>query len=202
MRRIPTTLLVVVLTVVFAAVAFGQPANGVNKMICFSGVSEGSIYGGTCTLANKAASKTVATLKTNGGDPDGEYAGVYSDNKFTGGKALSQVSDLKFSYTGTPTNGSPRFSIPIDANSDGTTDYFAFASAFFCNDGAGNVDVTGNPNCTIFDLTTISGYVGWGAYVAAHPGAKIGKDVPVFIISDDPGGVWTISNASFGKPGN
>src|SRR5438270_199071 len=67
-------------------------------------------------------------------------------------------------------------------------------------DGTGNVDVTGNPNCRIFDPTTSAGYLGWPAYVAAHPAARIATNAVPFIVADDSSN-WTITNASFGKPG-
>jgi hypothetical protein len=142
----------------------------------------------------------AAILDTNDGDPDGSYAGVYSNNRFIYGKPLSSISTLSFRFSGdAATAGSPRFSVPIDTNGDGTTDIWAFISAFYCNDGSGNVSAN-NAGCTIYTSDGGS-YAGVAALTAAYPGAKIATDNYVFVISDEPG-TWTISNVKFGRPGN
>lgn len=203
MKRILTIVTAIVLAAVFAVSANAQGngnAFGVNKLKCFDGATDGSgIYGGTCTLSSKGA-KNSAVLKTNGGDPQGEYAGVYSDNKFIYGRPLSGVSALRFNYSGTaPGAGAPRFSIPIDTDGDGDTDVWGYLSAFYCNDGSGNVDASA-PGCTFY--SSVGGpYVGLNNFVAAFPNAKVATDEYVFIVADEPG-LWTISNVNFGGPGN
>lgn len=183
-------------------VAFAIPAGaaGPNPLLCFDGVSDATIYGGNCTITNG-----VATLDNNGGDPDGSYSGVYTAVSSLTGKTLSQVDQLSFNYTGTPTNGSPRFSIPLDTNSDGITDDYLFISAYWCNDGAGLVDPINDPTCQIFDYNSISGFANWAAVIAAYPTATIGPDGALpFIIADDAG-LWTVSNVHLGgavSPGN
>ena len=174
--------------------AFGQ-----NKLLCFSGTDDGGIYGGTCTLTRRGA-QSPAIIDTDDGDPDGSYAGVYSNSRSIYGKPLSSISTLSFRFTGDPASaGSPRFSVPIDTDADGDTDIWAFISAFYCNDGSGKVSAT-NSGCTIFTNNGGS-YTSVSALTAAYPGAKIATDNYVFVISDEPG-TWTISNVKFGHPGN
>jgi hypothetical protein len=172
---------------------------GLNKLLCFSGTDDGSIYGGTCTLTRRGAASS-ALIVTNDGDPDGSYAGVYSNNRWIYGKPLSSIGTLSFRYTGDPAlAGSPRFSVPIDTDGDGNTDVWAYISAFYCDNGSGNVSAN-NTGCTIFTSDGGS-YVGVDALTAAYPGATIANDNYVFVISDEPG-MWTISNVKFGRPGN
>jgi len=164
-----------------------------NPLLCFDGPSEGTIYGGHCTLN---ASGTGATLDNTGGDADGSYSGVYFASSALSGKLLSEVSDLSFSYTGTATAGSPRISLPIDTNNDGATDFYAFIGAFYCNNGAGLVDPLHDTTCTIFYTGNDAGDANWAAFVAAHPTWRVSDDVP-FIVADDAG-LWTVSNVHLG----
>jgi hypothetical protein len=195
-KKILVALTAVVAIGVAVPVALGatQPAAPTvpgNKLTCFDGKSEGTIYGGKCTV-NKYG---VATLNNSGGDPDGEYSGVYLQNSNLVGKAIRTVNQLGFSYTGDAvTAGSPRISLGIDTNRDSKNDVFAFISAFYCNDGAGNVDVINDPTCTIFIGNEV--YANWAAMVAAHPEYRVGYTP--FVIADDPG-KWTVFNVKLGK---
>lgn len=182
-------------------------APGQNKLLCFSGTTDGDqggiTYGGVCTLTSKGA-KGPATLDNTGGDPDGSYSGVYVDNSNLNGKLLADANRLSFHYAGIPTNGSPRISLPLDTNGDGVTDVYAFISAFWCNNAAGLVDAINNPNCQIFVGSIITPFVGWAAFVAAYPTATMGPDGALpFIIADDTGpmALWTVYNVTLGKPG-
>ena len=168
-------------------------ASAANPLLCFDGPSDGTIYGGHCTLNS---SGTGATLDNTGGDPDGSYSGVYFASSSLSGKPLSEVTDLSFNYTGTATAGSPRISLPIDTNNDGTTDFYAFIGAFYCNNGAGLVDPLHDTTCTIFYTGNDAGDPNWAAFVAAHPTWRVSDDVP-FIIADDAG-LWTVSNVHLG----
>ena len=169
-------------------------AAAANPLLCFDGPSEATIYGGHCTLN---ASGTGATLDNTGGDPDGSYSGVYFATSAISGKPLSQVSGLSFNYTGTATAGSPRISLPIDTNADGTTDFYAFIGAFYCNNGAGLVDPMNDSTCAIFYTGNTTGDANWAAFVAAHPTWRVSNDVP-FIVADDAG-LWTVSNVHLGE---
>ena len=192
-------ILVVALTAVVAIgvavpVALGAtpasiPTMG-NKLTCFDGKSEGPTYGGRCTVDKYG----VATLNNSGGDPDGEYSGVYLQNSNLEGKTIRTVNQLGFSYKSTATAGSPRISLGIDKTGDSKYDEFAFISAFYCNDGAGNVDVINDPTCTIYSGSDV--YANWAEMVAAHPDYRVGY-IP-FIVADDPG-TWTVFNVKLGK---
>ena len=71
---------------------------------------------------------------------------------------------------------------------------FAFISAFYCNDDAGNVDVINDPTCTIYSGSEV--YANWKAMVAAHPDYRVGYTP--FIVADDAG-TWTVFNVKLGK---
>ena len=184
-----------ILTLVLSAALLGSgsPAAAANPLLCFDGPSELTIYGGDCTLNS---SGTGATLDNTGGDPDGSYSGVYFASSSASGKLLADVSDLSFSYTGTATAGSPRISLPIDTDNDGTWEFYAFIGAIYCNDGAGHVDVMHDATCTIFYEGNTTGDANWAAFVVAHPTWRVSSDVP-FIVADDAG-LWTVSNVHLG----
>ena len=182
-----------IFALVLSAVLLGNggTAAAANPLLCFDGPSEGTIYGGKCTLN---ASGTTATLDNTGGDPDGSYSGVYYAVSSLSGMPLSDVTELSFTYTGTPTAGSPRISLPIDSDGNGTFDFYAFIGAFYCNNGAGLVDAINDPTCTIWVGGT--SYANWDAFVAAYPDAIV-DDSFVFIVADDVG-LWTVSNVHLG----
>ena len=171
-------------------------APGQNKLLCFDGPSEGTIYGGTCTLTSQGP-KGPAILDNTDGDPDGDYSGVYVLNSTLNGSTIGDVKQLSFNYTGTPTAGSPRFSIPIDTDGGGATDFYAFVGAYYCNDGSGHVDAINDPTCTIF--AGAESFPNWASMVAAHPDWTISQDF-AFVIADDAG-LWTVSNVKLGKGG-
>jgi hypothetical protein len=193
-----------ILAVFSAAVLLGNagPAaasNGTSQLLCFDGTTDtangdtdGAVYGGVCTRTTNGA---ILDNLVQGAD--GAYSGVYYKKSTLSGKLLGDVKQLSFNYTGVPTNGSPRISLPIDVTGDGTTDFYAFISAFHCNDGAGLVDPIHDSTCTIFyDGGPIEGYPTWAAFVAAHPTWHVGATP--FVIADDPG-LWTVSNVHLGE---
>lgn len=189
----PARFLGILAIVVVALMTQAGTATAANPLTCFDGPSDGTIYGGHCTLN---AAGTGATLDNTGGDPDGSYSGVFFASSSLSGKPLSQVTDLSFTYTGTPTAGSPRISLPIDTNGDGVTDFYAFVGAFYCNDGAGLVDPMHDNTCTIFYTGNTTGDANWATFVAAHPTWSVSNDVP-FVIADDAG-LWTVDNVHLG----
>jgi hypothetical protein len=181
----------------FAATA---TLEAVRAIACFSGPSEGTVFGGTCTLTPTG----VATLDNNGGDPDGSFSGVFARNGNLRGKLLADVAELGFRYGGDPgTGGAPRISLPLDTNADGVTDVYAFIGAFHCNDEASAVpsvvDAINDPSCTIFVGNQITGYANWTAFATANPTYTVGPDgAPPFVIADEPG-VWTVSDVRLGR---
>ncbi len=186
---------VLALALTFGLLASAGTASAANPLLCFDGPSEGTVYGGKCTLN---AAGTGATLDNTDGDPQGSYSGVYFAVSSLSGKLLSEVDGLSFNYTGTATAGSPRISLPIDTDNDGDTEFYAFIGAFYCNNGAGLVDPMNDTTCTIFHTTgPDAGYPNWDAFVAAHTTWRVSDDVP-FIVADDAG-LWTVSNVHLGE---
>ena len=192
-----------VVALVCAAVLIGNagPAAAANPLLCFDGTTDtangdtgGIVYGGTCTLN---ASGTGATLNNTVPVGSSDYSGVYYATSDLSGQLLGDVTQLGFSYTGLPTAGSPRISLPIDSNSDGSTDFYAFIGAFYCNNGAGVVDAINDSTCTIFYTGgPVSGDANWATFAAAHPTWRVGPTP--FVVADDPG-LWTVSNVQLGQ---
>ena len=172
-----------------ATVALAGNEKG-NTLSCFSGTQEGGANG-TCAFTTDGATLNTIDGNTN---PYDNYAGVYLQNSNLDGKSLADVNKLSFRATGTTTAGSPRFSLPIDTG-DGTTAFYAFVSAFYCNDGDGLVDAVNDPTCEIY--AGGEAFKNWAAMIAAHPDWRVGPNLP-FVIADDPG-VWTVSNVQLGK---
>lgn len=137
-------------------------------------------------------------LNTTDGAPLNAAFVVTTHNSLSN-KKLTQVQQLDFYYAGgPPAGGSPRLSIPIDENGDGTWDFqggagtegFAFIDALGCNDGdayvgavKGDDDPTCNVNYESVDYPTFS------AFEAAFPGGRIAKNSQAapFIAMDQPG---------------
>lgn len=191
-------MLATVLTVAVPSTAFAkghhQPKHDSKKLTCFSGTEDGG-YGGTCTITKEKGEPVGAILDNTDGNSNGDYSGVYIPKNSLDEKKLSKIKHLSFEYTGTPGAGAPRFSIPIDTNKDGVTDFYAFVSALYCNDGDGFVDAINDSTCTIYAGS--ESFANWDALVAAHPDWMTTDDY-AFIIADEAG-YWTVSNINIGK---
>ena len=175
-----------------------------NKLQCFEGQGDGWGSEGTCELITNGAS--INTLDTDGNIYN-NYAGVYIPSNL-GGRLLSDVNKLSFSYDGSgAAGGSPRISLPIDINGDGFIDDinedgyadFAFIDTMGCNDGdtnVGTLDAINDPTCIVW-YNNVS-YDNWAAFVAANPTYRIASDRLTFIIVDAPG-EFDITNVQLGK---
>jgi hypothetical protein len=189
-----------------AVLAAGNPtAPGQNKIVCFSGTSDGG-YFGLCML-NSNGAKGSATLDNVSNDQTGttnpydQYSGVYVEASTLNGSALSDVKQFSFNFgRDAATAGSPRFSLPVDTTGDGIVDGYVFISAYYCNDGTGHVDAINNTSCNIFTNFSNESFPNWNALVLAHPDWTVATDAAAFVIADDPG-VWTVSNVKLGKAG-
>src|SRR5689334_13660211 len=73
--------------------------HGPNKLKCFDGPSDGTIYGGKCTLLSNGA-KGKATLDNTDSNPNGDYAGVFTSHPSMSGQLLGKVKQLGYHYTG------------------------------------------------------------------------------------------------------
>jgi hypothetical protein len=183
----------VLAALVLTTVSFAGNENG-NKLQCFDGTTDGG-FNGTCELTAGGA-----VLDTTDGDdnPNNAYAGVYIQNSNLDGKLIGDVNKLAFSYSGSgAAGGSPRISIPIDEDGDGTTEAYAFVDTQGCNDGSANsgtLDAINDATCIVaYD----SLYDNWAAFVAANPTYRV-ADALAFVIVDQPGD-FTISNVQLGK---
>lgn len=188
-----------IFTLVLSAAFFGNAGTAVaaNPLLCFDGPSEGTIYGGNCVI-NPGG--TSATLNTADGDPDGSYAGVYYASTNLSGDSVTTVTGMSFTYTCTSaatcvTGGSPRLSIPIDTNANGSWDSFAFIDANNCGMTAA-LSGTVTQACPVFFGSTL--YANWTAFATANPTYRIATDAIPFVIADQPfRGV--ISNVQLGQ---
>jgi hypothetical protein len=188
-------------------VSAGAPstAPGQNKLQCFDGVTDGLGFSGTCTL-NSSGAKGSATLNLSSGNPNGDYAGVYTLDSNLYGALLTDVTQLSYHYTGTiaPQPGNLSYNIPIDTNGDGATDFYAFVDTFYCPGKNGVVDIVNDSACGIYE-GGVTFRANWAAMLAANPGAKVATDAFVFIVAErtpsEPSAIWTVNNVKFGKAG-
>ena len=180
-------------------------APGKNKLLCFDGVSDESIYGGSCTLVGRGA-MGPAILDLTAEDADGSYAGVYYANGSIYGEPLADITHLGFHYVADDedlTPGNLRISLPVDENGDGVTEMFAFIDVFYCPGTDGVVDVINDEACGIWynDVQ----YANWDAFVAAFPDALVADDNFAFVIAERPPGSnaasYRVSAVKIGKPG-
>ena len=77
--------------------------------------------------------------------------------------------------------GSPRWSIPLNADRNGKVEGYAFIDAPGCGN-TGVVSTTSATCAVTFEGTT---YANWDAFAAANPDYRIGHAVP-FVITDTP----------------
>ena len=190
-----------ILAVFSAAVLLGNAgaaaaANASSQLLCFDGTTDtangdtgGVTYGGVCTRTSNGA-----ILDNSVPVGSGDYSGVYYQTSSLNGQLLGDVTQLSFNYTGVPTAGSPRISLPIDADGNGTTDFYAFIGAFYCNNGSGLVDAINDSTCQIF--VGSASWANWAAFAAANPTWHVGA-IP-FVIADDAG-FWTVFNVHLGE---
>ena len=172
-------------------------APGLNRLICIEN-------GATCTLGTGQDRNTAVLDALD--LPASSWAGVRTAQNLLAGKPVEELSDLRFTYAGyftvtVPPSYAPWLRIPIDMDSDGTTEIYMFVLSTLCDDGAGNVDVTGESDCFVFDTRSSAPYTGMAAYLAANPGFRVATDNFPYIFAHGSG-LWTISNVSLGRPGN
>lgn len=179
-------------------------APGQNKLVCFDGPSEGTIYSGSCTLIGRGA-MGPAILNNSSDDPDGDYSGVYYENSSIYGSLLSDITQLGYKYTGTidPMPGNLSMNLPIDTTGDGLSDGYAFIDAYYCPGTAGVVDVIHDDECGIWYLGVE--YGSWVEFIAAFPIATVATDNFAFVVAErtptEPAATWRVWNVKFGKPG-
>jgi hypothetical protein len=186
--------------------AKGPPptAPGHNKLKCFDGPSEGTVFGGLCTVGRGAMGP--ATLDVSSDDPDGDYAGVYYLEGSMYGGPLGAIKQLGYHYIADDDEivpGNLSLNIPIDEDGDGVTEGYAFIDAFYCPGSDGVVDVLHDEVCGIFYLGVE--YDNWDALVAAFPDALVATDNFAFVIAErtptDGPATYRVNAVKIGKPG-
>ena len=195
-----------VFALVLSAVFLGNAgtAAAANPLLCTDGTTDtangetgSQVYGGVCTMNSNGTSAVLNTIVQG---PDGSYAGVYYATSDISGDLIGTVSGLSFTYSCPSaatcvTGGSPRMSIPIDTDGDGTWESFAFIDANNCGQ-AGGTGGTVTQNCPVFFGGTL--YTNWAAFVTAHDDYRIATDAVAFVLVDQPF-FGTVSNVQLGQ---
>ena len=185
----------------------GPPATapGHNKLKCFDGPSEGTEFGGTCTIVGRGA-MGPAVLDVSSTDPQGDYAGVYYAESSIFGAALGDIDRLGFHYVATDdaiAPGNLSLNIPIDENGDGVTEQYAFIDVFYCPGSDGVVDAIEDDECGIWYAGVQ--YSNWDAFVDAFPDALVATDNFAFVIAErtptDNAASYRVNAVKIGKPG-
>lgn len=208
MRRLFAAMVAALMVLALAgtALAAAPPtAPGQNKLLCFSGPTDNSGYGGTCSLGPKGAkTNSTAVLNNSDSNPNGDYSGVYINNSPISGLALSAVTALGYTYSGTTTPGPGDLSlnVPISSTGGTATDHYAYIDAYYCPGVAGVVDVIGQgASCGIW-FNGVE-YAGWAALAAAYPSARVATDNVSFIIAErtptEASAIWTVSKVMLGN---
>lgn len=166
------------LMLVLVALAIPATASSASEKLHTLGTGDVTIDNGAVLLAN---------------DP-GEYSGVYIRSWLREGgfKSLSEITTASFKVEGYVGAGSPRISLPLDVDGNGTTDGWAYLSAFYCAgvDGVGvdTADFTSSPaSCTIYTSLDGVGYAGLAGLQAAYPTARVARNNATFVILDETG---------------
>jgi hypothetical protein len=181
--------LVTIFALALSATLFGSAGTvaAANPLLCFSGSTDPGDFNGICTLIEGGA---VLETVDGDADPNNAYAGVYYEVTSLSGELVGDVSDVSFDYECASAinvfcvaGGSPRVSVPIDTDADGSWESFAFIDAANCGlTGAmsGTVDLS----CPVFFGGTL--YADWDAFATANPTYRIATDAVPFVIVDQP----------------
>lgn len=185
-----------IFALVLSATLFGNAgtAAAANPLLCFDGTTDtangdtgGLVFGGFCVLNPSGTSAVLDTVVVG---PDGSYAGVYYEVTSLSGELVGDVSDVSFDYECASainvfcvTGGSPRLSIPIDTDNDGTTESYAFIDAANCGQ-IGAMSGTVDLSCPVFFGSTL--YTDWAAFATANPDYRIATNSIPFVIADQP----------------
>jgi len=135
-----------------------------------------------------------------------DYIVVYSKCTGIENRLVGAVRNLSFEFlnaSGEPSvhigNGAPRYSVDIDAGGDGSYDYSAFLSGFFCNEPMvedtrwSRADFTGRtaPGCTLqangVDYSSDGSRSAWKVFADANPSDKVIGVGPAYLVMDEEG---------------
>jgi hypothetical protein len=149
-----------------------------------------------------ASRLAVHVLHQDGDD----YVNAYSKCSGIEGKLVGQVRNLSFEFlnqSGEPSvhvgNGSPRYSVDLDIDGNGTYDFSAFLSGYYCNEPMvedtrwSRADFTGRtaPGCTLqannVDYSSDGTRSAWKVFADANPLAKVFGIGPAYLVMDEEG---------------
>jgi hypothetical protein len=154
-------------------------------------------------LDSNSARIGIHVLNNDGDD----YALAYSKCSGAERKKVGDIRNLSFEFLNTAGNpgvhvgaGAPRYSVDIDKDGDGSYDYSAFLSGFYCNQplpenpGWSRADFTGRilPGCELQadGVSYVSDGVksAWKLFAEANPAAKLYGDLaPAYLVMDEAG---------------
>lgn len=222
MRKLTLMLaaLVTFAVAIAATATAGKPPTSTQMLKFFHG-GAGTIawtsVGGSSTADNQALELSGTTQGT-------DYSGAYAVGATSSGVLLSQFN-ASFDIKGYQGAGSPRISLPVDTNGDGSTDMWAYLSAFYCSGDARTTAANGfdhvdfqKTGCTIYtsSATVLNGLSDplnatgsityeWGGFTFnvsdadSRAGWKVATDEQPFLILDEAPAVSYVDNLTIGN---
>jgi hypothetical protein len=219
MRKVTTFLAALVISAfaVAATATAGNPPTSTEMLKFFNG-GAGSIAwtsaGGSSTASDNQA------LRLSGTTQGTDYSGAYAIGATSAGVLLSQFN-ASFDVKGFQGAGSPRISLPVDTNRDGSTDVWAYLSAFYCSGNARSQAANGfdhvdfqKSGCTIYTssaavLNGLSEPVNATGSIAYQYGGftfnlndadwRVATDEQPFLILDEAPAVSYVDNLTIGN---
>ena len=223
--RKPPTVLAALLILAVAAVATATAANPPTstQMLKFFTGGAGTIV--WTSAGGSSSADDNQALELRGTTQGTDYSGAYAIDATSSGVLLSQFNG-SFDVKGYEGAGSPRISLPVDTDGDGTTDMWAYLSALYATgDARSAVGATGfdhvdfqAPGATIYtssatvlnglsDPLNATGSIAyrWGGFTFdvndadARAGWKVATDEQPFLILDEAPAVSYVDNLTIGS---
>lgn len=183
MRKLLIVLGIAILAIIgFAPNAGAAPSATANKLKCFDGASEAASVGAAPGTYGYGVCTQKGQTFTLDNPAPGDYSGVYVEAQNLEGQSVKNLG-LTYTYSGTTSGGSPRFSIPLFGGG------YAYVDAA-CDANGDRIINLQEPGCNISDS---NGYYG---LASSYPGV-VGAGY-TFIVADQPGTV-TLSNIVLGR---
>lgn len=136
---------------------------------------------GTGTVTATADSATIV-------NDAGEYGGAYLQSRSQSGKPLDEVVFEFRNDGGDVAGGSPRFSLPIDTDSNGSTSNgYAFLDVAGCGGTSGGTTLVSTQSATCAVNFNTVDYPNWATFAATNPTYRIAPGYIPFVIADTPG---------------
>jgi hypothetical protein len=136
---------------------------------------------GTGTVTATADSATIV-------NDAGEYGGVYTQSKSQSSTPLADVVVQFRNDGGDVAGGSPRLSVPIDTDANGSTDNgYAFLDVAGCGGTTGDTTLVSTQSTTCAVNFQGVDYANWATFAAANPTYRVAPGSITFIIADTAG---------------